>query len=97
MNATLIDMRFVKPMDEEIIEQKSKNHDLIVTIEENSIMGGAGSAVNEVLAKKNITKKLLIIGMPDQFVEHGTQEEVQKACGLDALSIESKIVNALSK
>lgn len=95
MNATFIDMRFVKPMDEEIIEQKSKNHDLIVTIEENSIMGGAGSAVSEVLAKKNITKKLLIIGMPDQFVEHGTQEEVQKACGLDALSIESKIVNAL--
>jgi 1-deoxy-D-xylulose-5-phosphate synthase len=97
MNATLIDMRFVKPMDEEIIEQKSKNHDLIVTIEENSIMGGAGSAVNEVLAKKNITKKLLIIGMPDQFVEHGTQEEVLKACGLDALSIESKIVNAMRK
>lgn len=97
MNATLIDMRFVKPIDEEIIEQKSKNHDLIVTIEENSVMGGAGSAVNEVLAKKNITKKLLIIGMPDQFVEHGTQEEVLKACGLDALSIESKIVNAMRK
>lgn len=97
MNATLIDMRFVKPIDEEIIEQKSKNHDLIVTIEENSVMGGAGSAVNEVLAKKNITKKLLIIGMPDQFVEHGTQEEVLKVCGLDALSIESKIVNAMRK
>lgn len=97
MNATLIDMRFVKPIDEEIIEQKSKNHDLIVTIEENSVMGGAGSAVNEVLAQKNITKKLLIIGMPDQFVEHGTQEEVLKACGLDALSIESKIVNAMRK
>jgi len=95
LNATLVDMRFIKPIDESIIKQLSKTHDLIVTVEDNTICGGAGSAVLEILSKNKIVMPTLILGIPDKFVNHGSQEEIYKQCGLDKNSIFNKIVKSL--
>jgi 1-deoxy-D-xylulose-5-phosphate synthase len=95
LNATLVDMRFIKPIDESIIKQLSKKHDLIVTVEDNTICGGAGSAVLEILSKNKIVMPTLILGIPDKFVDHGSQEEIYKQCGLDKNSIFNKIVKSL--
>lgn len=95
LNATLVDMRFIKPIDESIIKQLSKTHDLIVTVEDNTICGGAGSAVLEILSKNKIAMPTLILGIPDKFVDHGSQEEIYKQCGLDKNSIFNKIVKSL--
>ena len=95
LNATLVDMRFIKPIDESIIKQLSKTHDLIVTVEDNTICGGAGSAVLEILSKNKIVMPTLILGIPDKFVDHGSQEEIYKQCGLDKDSIFNKIVKSL--
>ena len=95
LDITLIDMKFVKPIDEKIIKNCANNHDLIVTIEDNSILGGAGSAVLEIISKNDLQCKTLCLGIPDNFVEHGTQEEIYKLCGLDKNSIVKKIVKQL--
>jgi len=95
LNATLIDMKFVKPIDNQMIENCTKNHKVIVTIEDNSILGGAGSAVLEIISKNNLICKTLCLGIPDNFIEHGTQEEIYKLCGLDKNSIIKKIVKQL--
>ena len=95
LNATLIDMKFVKPIDEKMIKKCVTNHELIVTIEDNTILGGAGSAVLEIISKNNLKCKTLCLGIPDHFVEHGTQEEIYKQCGLDKSSIIKKIVKKL--
>jgi len=95
LNATLIDMRFVKPIDEGMIKKCVTNHKVVVTIEDNTILGGAGSAVLEVISKYNLKCKTLCLGIPDRFVEHGTQEEIYKLCGLDKDSIIKKIVKQL--
>ena len=95
LHATLVDMRFIKPIDESIIKQLSKTHDLIVTVEDNTICGGAGSAVLEILSKNKIVMPTLILGIPDKFVDHGSQEEIYKQCGLDKNSIFNKIVKSL--
>ena len=95
LNASVINMKFVKPIDEDIIKKCVKNHDVIVTIEDNSILGGAGSAVLEIISKNNLKCKTLCLGIPDDFVEHGTQEEIYKLCGLDKNSIIKKIVKQL--
>jgi len=95
LNATLIDMRFVKPIDEGMIKKCVTNHKVVVTIEDNTILGGAGSAVLEVISKYNLKCKTLCLGIPDRFVEHGTQEEIYKLCGLDKDSIIKKIVKKL--
>ena len=71
LNATVADMRFVKPIDEALIKQLMQSHDLLVTLEENVIQGGAGSAVAEYLAKLGSSKRLVLLGLPDRFVEHG--------------------------
>ncbi|AIT08670.1 1-deoxy-D-xylulose-5-phosphate synthase [Candidatus Francisella endociliophora] len=75
-NATVIDMRFVKPLDENIINEICKSHDILVTLEENSIAGGAGSAVNEYLIAKDLTKKITVknFGLQDEFLNHGTKD-----------------------
>jgi len=95
LNATLIDMKFVKPIDNQMIENCTKNHKVIVTIEDNSILGGAGSAVLEIISKNNLICKTLCLGIPDNFIEHGTQKEIYKLCGLDKNSIIKKIVKQL--
>ena len=92
LNATLVDMRFVKPIDEKAIIKLTKTHKLIVTVEDNTIHGGAGSAALEILSKHKISISTLTIGIPDKFVNHGTQDEIYMQCGLDKNSIKKKIV-----
>jgi len=96
ITATVIDMRFVKPLDEKIIEQLSESHQLIVTVEENVIRGGAGSAVNEYLACINSSCRRLNLGLPDQFVEHGDTKLLLADCGLDPAGIQKAILTVLS-
>lgn len=95
IKATVIDMRFVKPLDELIIRTLSKSHELIVTVEENVIKGGAGSAVGEYLASINSDCKLLQLGLPDHFIEHGDTSILLADCGLDAAGIEKTILTVL--
>jgi 1-deoxy-D-xylulose-5-phosphate synthase len=83
LDATVINMRFVKPLDEELILKLAKSHDLIVSVEENAIPGGAGNAINEVLNVHACRTPLLTIGLPDVFVEQGSREEVLTMAGLD--------------
>lgn len=91
LNATLVDMRFVKPLDENLILELAASHDTLVTIEENAIQGGAGSGVNEVVMAHRHIVPVLNIGLPDFFIPQGTQEEARAAVGLDASGIESRI------
>ena len=95
LDSTLIDMRFVKPLDEEIIGDMAAKHQLIVTIEENTVMGGAGSAVNEVLLASNYQIPVLNLGLPDTFLEHGKVPKMLADVGLDATSIASAIKKKL--
>ncbi|WP_286269968.1 1-deoxy-D-xylulose-5-phosphate synthase [Thalassotalea hakodatensis] len=90
-NATLVDMRFVKPLDETLLETIAQQHDVIVTIEDNAISGGAGSAVNEYLLSKKVQVSILNIGLPDQFIKHGTQNEIHQELGLDSKGIIAKV------
>ena len=91
LNATVIDMRFIKPLDTDAISELLGSHDVIVTLEDNAIAGGAGSAVNEYLAaiKANVT--ILNLGIPDEFIKHGTQDEMHAEMGLDANGILTRI------
>ncbi|WBL71575.1 1-deoxy-D-xylulose-5-phosphate synthase [Serratia liquefaciens] len=91
LNATLVDMRFVKPLDEQLVLELATSHDALVTLEENAIMGGAGSGVNELLMAKRRAIPVLNIGLPDSFVSQGSQEEVRVDLGLDAAGIQQKI------
>ena len=95
LNATILDMRFVKPLDEETIGDMAKQHQLLVTIEENSLMGGAGSAVNEFLNASNYQIPVLNLGLPDTFLEHGNTPQMLAAVGLDAGSISAAIKKKL--
>ncbi|MDM5135170.1 1-deoxy-D-xylulose-5-phosphate synthase [Aeromonas salmonicida] len=91
LDATLVDMRFVKPMDEALVLSFAASHDQFVTIEDNAIMGGAGSAVNELLMRNKQCKPVLNLGLPDRFVEQGTQEEIYALLGLDSTGIQASI------
>ena len=92
INATVVDMRFVKPIDKKMIKEICLHHNFIVTVEENVVSGGAGSAVLEALSELQLFCKTLVIGIPDKFFEHGSQKEVIKECGLDKNTIKRKIV-----
>ena len=92
INATVVDMRFVKPIDKKMVKEICLHHNFIVTVEENVVSGGAGSAVLEVLSEMQLSCKTLVIGIPDKFFEHGSQKEVIKECGLDKNTIKHKIV-----
>ncbi|MBE9516674.1 MAG: 1-deoxy-D-xylulose-5-phosphate synthase [Proteobacteria bacterium] len=94
LNATVANMRFVKPLDIELIQKLAETHELLVTIEENAIMGGAGSAVAEYLATIGLSPQILHLGLPDEFIEHGSRDELLKDCGLDADGIRSAILRA---
>jgi 1-deoxy-D-xylulose-5-phosphate synthase len=91
LNATVADMRFVKPLDEALILELAANHDVLVTVEENAIAGGAGSGVIEFMMKSKCLKPVLNIGLPDRFVEQGTQQELHTALEIDAAGIEKQI------
>ena len=91
INATVIDMRFVKPLDTEIIDQLATNHHLFVSIEDGAIIGGAGSAVAEYLMSSKHTSKLLQLGLPDEFIMQGTQQEMYAELGLDTAGILARI------
>ena len=91
LDATLIDMRFVKPLDTQIIDQLTQSHDILVTLEDNAILGGAGSAVGEYLQDQKLSTQLLKIGLPDQFILQGTQEQMYAELGLDTQGIINKI------
>ncbi|KAF3980705.1 MAG: 1-deoxy-D-xylulose-5-phosphate synthase, partial [Methylococcales symbiont of Iophon sp. n. MRB-2018] len=83
----VINMRFVKPLDEGIILQMAKSHDVLVTIEENVLSGGAGSLVNSFLQAQKILMPVLNIALPDAFIEQGTREELLAQCGLNTQGI----------
>ena len=91
LNATVADMRFVKPIDEELIVSLARSHDYIVTVEENAEQGGAGSAVLEVLAKHGICKPVLLLGVEDKVTEHGDPKKLLADLGLNAESVEKRI------
>ncbi|MDP2226344.1 MAG: 1-deoxy-D-xylulose-5-phosphate synthase [Moraxellaceae bacterium] len=91
LNASVADMRFVKPLDAELIRELAASHELLVTVEEHAVMGGAGSAVNEFLADAGIVKAMLNIGIRDAFIEHASPAEMLAECGLDAAGIEASI------
>jgi len=83
LDATVVNMRFVKPLDDALVAQLARTHALLVTLEENAVMGGAGSAVAESLAAQGIVVPLLHLGLPDRFVDHGDQNQLLASVGLD--------------
>jgi 1-deoxy-D-xylulose-5-phosphate synthase len=87
LDATVVNMRFVKPLDEAVIADMAARHDLIVTLEENALMGGAGAAVAECLAAAGIVVPLLMLGLPDRFVDHGDQNLLLASVGLDRAGV----------
>ena len=95
LNATVANMRFVKPLDEELVLQLAREHTLLVTVEENTVQGGAGSAVAECLQRHGVTVPLLHLGLPDAFLEHGDPAQMLAACGLDAAGIAVSILRKI--
>ena len=95
LNSTVADMRFIKPIDKELIRSLAETHDLLVTLEENSIAGGAGSGVIEFLAAEGIVMPVLQLGLPDKLIDHGTHAEQLVSIDLDTASIQSAIAKRL--
>ena len=91
LNATVANMRFIKPLDTELVKQLALSHDYLVTVEEGAIMGGAGSAVAEALAEASIVRPILQLGLPDRFIDHGDVAQLLSQCGLDAAGITASI------
>ncbi|PWW34902.1 1-deoxy-D-xylulose-5-phosphate synthase [Idiomarina loihiensis] len=96
-NATVVDMRFVKPLDTACLDQLMTTHSVLVTVEENVIAGGAGSAVSEYVAQHKTSPQVLTIGLPDEFIKHGSQGEVRAELGLDAAGIERQVNDFIKK
>lgn len=94
LNATVANMRFVKPLDEQLVLQLAREHVLLVTVEENTVQGGAGSAVSECLAQHGVKVSMLHLGLPDRFIEQGEHAQLLADCGLDAAGIESSVRKA---
>ncbi|TDJ66490.1 MAG: 1-deoxy-D-xylulose-5-phosphate synthase, partial [Proteobacteria bacterium] len=97
LDATLVNMRFVKPIDEDVIMEMAESHDLLVTVDENVIAGGAGSAVNEVLAARAIPQLVCNIGLPDRLLQHGSRDDMLADAGLTSTGIEAFIRAYLEK
>ena len=96
LDATVANMRFVKPLDVELVKQLAASNDLLVTVEEGCVQGGAGSAVAEALAAAGLAVPMLMLGLPDEFVEHGDPAKLLGLCGLDAAGIERTIRDRLA-
>jgi 1-deoxy-D-xylulose-5-phosphate synthase len=97
LDATVVDMRFVKPLDEARVLELAQSHELLVTVEENAVMGGAGSAVSECLAAHNVLVRVLHCGLPDRFLEQDTQENQRLQSQLDAASLVERVRKKLSE
>ncbi|MFJ9452644.1 MULTISPECIES: 1-deoxy-D-xylulose-5-phosphate synthase [unclassified Herbaspirillum] len=97
LNATVANMRFIKPLDIELVKQLAASHDALVTVEEGCIMGGAGAAVSEALAEAGIVKPILHLGLPDRFIDHGDAGQLLAKCGLDSDGIAASIVQRFGK
>ncbi len=97
LNASVANMRFVKPLDMDLVRDLAKSHDVIITIEENSIMGGAGAAVMEAMQALDLETPILCLGLPDNFIEHGVHETMLANCGLDVEGIITAIEKKLTK
>ena len=91
LNATVANMRFIKPLDEDLVLQLARSHTLLVTVEENTIQGGAGSAVAECLHRHGVQVPILHLGLPDKFIEQGEHAQLLKLCGLDADGIAASV------
>ena len=87
LDATVVNMRFIKPLDTELLKRLATHYELLVTLEENAVQGGAGSAVNEALESMQIKSPVLNLGLPDHFVDHGSSKELLAECGLNAEGI----------
>lgn len=96
LDATLINMRFIKPLDREAVLSAAAAHAHLVTVEENAVAGGAGSGVNELLAAEGVRADILNLGLDDHFIQHGTREECLHQAGLDAEGILARIIRRCS-
>jgi 1-deoxy-D-xylulose-5-phosphate synthase len=96
LDATVANMRFVKPLDVELVKRLAETHHLIVTVEEHQIMGGAGSAVCEALVQMKLEKRVLLLGLPDRFIDHGDPARLLASVGLDAEGIRASVTSAIS-
>lgn len=92
LSPALYDLRFVKPLDEEMLHEVCRNYEKILTVEDGTIVGGAGSAVLEFMAKHGYTNELRMLGIPDRLVEHGTPKELHRECGYDAQGIKEAVL-----
>jgi 1-deoxy-D-xylulose-5-phosphate synthase len=97
LDATVANMRFVKPLDLELVRELAASHELLVTVEEHQIMGGAGSAVCEALNGLGIGRRVLLLGLPDRFIDHGDPAKLLSSVGLDAAGIQQAIRNVISE
>jgi 1-deoxy-D-xylulose-5-phosphate synthase len=91
LDASVVNMRFVKPLDTELLAQVARSHDALVSVEENVVMGGAGSACSEALNALGIERPFLHLGLPDQFIDHGDPVRLMSMAGLDAAGIERSV------
>lgn len=91
LGATVANMRFVKPLDFELVKRLAAEHDYFVTVEEGCVMGGAGAAVAEALAAEGIVKPIMMLGLPDKFIDHGDPAALLAGVGLDAKGIAASI------
>ena len=91
LDATLLDMRFVKPLDEDLMMEHSQDKTIIITIEDGAVSGGAGSAVNEWAQENKIKSQIVICGIPDKFIEHASREEMLEMTGLDTTGILARV------
>ena len=97
LDATLVNMRFIKPLDGALVRELAATHELLITVEENVVQGGAGSAVAEYLSREGIAVRLLQLGLPDRFIEQGTQQQQLQEAGLDSQGITRQIVAVLDR
>ena len=95
LKATLVDMRFVKPLDKKLLNKLLKKAKVFISIEDGSVMGGAGSAVQEFVSEENLNVKSILFGIPDKFIEHASREEMLVEAGLDLENIKSKLSKLL--
>jgi 1-deoxy-D-xylulose-5-phosphate synthase len=95
IGASLVNMRFVKPLDADVIIEMAQKHSLLVTVEENAVTGGAGSGINELLAAAGITVNILNIGIPDRYIDHGSRGDCLAMAGLDTEGILEQVNNRL--